>query len=76
MATHHARAPRPLTEPQLSPRERQIVLQTCRAATDEQVATSLGISKHTVHAYVQRIYRRFGLHTRVELALRSRQEII
>lgn len=35
--------------------------------SEKEVAAELGISVHTVHCYVKRIYSRFGVNTRAEL---------
>jgi hypothetical protein len=37
---------------------------------EKQIAGSLGISRHTVNRHVQRLYRRFGVHSRGELMFR------
>ena len=41
--------------------------------SEKQVAYRLGISRHTVNHHVQRLYRRFGVHSRGELMFRCRE---
>jgi hypothetical protein len=37
---------------------------------EKQIASRLGLSPHTVNRHVQRLYRRFGVHSRAELMCR------
>jgi DNA-binding NarL/FixJ family response regulator len=41
-----------------------------RGLTDKQIADELGAPLATVRTYVQRVYRRLGVHSRIELARR------
>ncbi len=54
----------------LSPRELQIVQHVYDDHTELDIAVSLGISVHTVHTYVGRLYRKLGVASRCQL-LRS-----
>jgi len=38
--------------------------------SEREIAETIGRSRHTVHDHTKRIYRAFGVHTRVELAAR------
>ena len=58
------------TPPPLSPRQRQTLDLLLEAASEKQVASRLGISRHTVHVYVKSIYRAFGVSCRSELLVR------
>jgi hypothetical protein len=40
--------------------------------SEKQVAARLGLSPHTVNRHVQRLYRRFDVHSRAELMFRCR----
>ena len=60
-----AASPRP--RPSLSPRERDTLEALLTGASEKQIALALGISCHTVHQYVKRIYRAFGVRSRAEL---------
>lgn len=54
----------------LSPREATIVTLVLSDAHEEDIANTLGISKHTVHTHLDRIYRKLNVHSRCQLALR------
>jgi DNA-binding CsgD family transcriptional regulator len=47
----------------LSPREAQLVQQACYDETVEGLAVRLGLSRHTVHTYRERIYRKLGVNS-------------
>ncbi|RDI23101.1 response regulator transcription factor [Lentzea flaviverrucosa] len=51
----------------LSPRERQVLRQIARGLTHSQIATRLGISRHTVDTYVKRIRSKLDLGNKAEL---------
>lgn len=51
----------------LSPRMRQLVVLLMDGRSEKQAANALGISPHTVHIHVTRLYRRLGVHSRAEL---------
>jgi DNA-binding CsgD family transcriptional regulator len=51
----------------LSGRELQIVQGIFAGEPEATIATSLGISGHTVHTYLGRLYRKLGVHDRSEL---------
>ena len=53
---------------QLSQRELQIVQCVFYGASEVNIALELGISAHTVHAYVRRLYHKLGIRERCELA--------
>jgi DNA-binding CsgD family transcriptional regulator len=54
----------------LSPRLKQVLDQLLTGAAEKEVATRLGISRHTTHDYVRELYRRFGVTSRGELLAR------
>jgi DNA-binding NarL/FixJ family response regulator len=54
-------------EPQLPPRLAKIARLVISGCTDKQIATRTGLSFSTVRTYVRQIYRRIGVHSRVEL---------
>ena len=54
----------------LSPRELQIVRSVFDDAKELAIANHLGISPHTVHTYVERIYRKLAVKSRLQMALR------
>jgi len=51
----------------LSRRELQIVQLVCRDDSEEDIASALGISRHTVHTYLDRLYRKLGVGSRAQL---------
>ncbi len=51
----------------LSAREREIAVRSMRGITERRIADDLGLSRHTVHTYMGRVYRKLHVHNRVEL---------
>lgn len=58
----------------LSPRDRQVVAGVLAGRSNDEIGGDLGISRKTVEAYVSRLFERFGVATRVELARRAEKE--
>jgi DNA-binding CsgD family transcriptional regulator len=52
----------------LSRTERRIVELVGEALTNRQIGRELFLSPHTINYYLRGIFRRFGIHSRVELA--------
>lgn len=59
---------------ELSERERKIVARVVASRTNEEIAAALGVSAKSVEAYLTRLYRRFSVGSRMELAMRAEQE--
>ncbi|WP_307832268.1 helix-turn-helix transcriptional regulator [Streptomyces clavuligerus] len=59
--------PAQLSAPTLSLRESQVLGQISQGLTHGQIATRLGISRHTVDTYVKRIRTKFGVGNKAEL---------
>lgn len=57
----------------LSGREREIAALVGQALTNQQVATRVGRSPHTVNYHLRQIFRKLGLTSRVELVSLMRQ---
>ncbi|RMG49200.1 MAG: LuxR family transcriptional regulator [Acidobacteria bacterium] len=55
---------------QLSPRELQVVQSVFDDKKEYAAALDLGISEHTFHTYLERLYRKLGVHSRCELIVR------
>ena len=53
---------------QLSPRELEVARLVGRGMTNQQVASDLGISAHTVNYHLRGVYRKLNISTRVKLA--------
>ncbi|MEQ8353691.1 MAG: response regulator transcription factor [Leptospiraceae bacterium] len=64
----------PLSGPNLTDRERQILELMVRGKTIKSVAEFLLLSPHTVHDYVKSIYKKLEVHNRAEL-VRKVQEL-
>lgn len=56
---------------QLPPRLARIARLVVAGCTDKQIAARTGLSFSTVRTYVRQIYRRMGVHNRVELVHRT-----
>ena len=54
----------------LSDREFQIVQSIFDGDKETTIANSLDLSPHTVHTYIERIYRKTGIRSRCELLVR------
>ena len=54
----------------LSGRESQVVQRMFEGKKQVAIATELGISSHTVHTHIERIYGKLGVHDRCEMVLR------
>lgn len=59
----------------LPPQLRRVLQCVLEGDGEKQVADRLGISRHTVNRHVQRLYGRFGVHSRGELMYRCRDMI-
>lgn len=59
----------PATEPSsLSPREREVLALVARGLTDQEIATQLVLSVHTVHRHVANVRTRLGVPSRAAAA--------
>jgi DNA-binding NarL/FixJ family response regulator len=54
----------------LSRRLHQTLTALLQGDSEKQVALHLGLSRHTIHAYVKGLYRHFGVNSRGELLAR------
>ncbi len=54
----------------LSPRELQIAQSVFDDQKEAAIADDLGISAHTVHTHLERLYRKIGVHGRTTMAVR------
>lgn len=54
----------------LAPRELQVVQGVFDDLKELAIADDLGISPHTVHTYLERVYRKLAVGSRVELVVR------
>lgn len=51
----------------LSPRQQQIVSLIAQDFCDKEIARKLGMSARTVDSHLQRLYVRYGIHSRAAL---------
>src|SRR5262249_54292646 len=58
------------TMARLTPREQEILGYLSKGYVDKEVAQRLGISAWTVHGHLQSIFRKLGVHTRTEAAVK------
>ena len=56
-------------EPQLTPREEQVLELVVKAHSTREIATRLGIEQRTVKAYIGRLMRKTGADNRVKLSM-------
>jgi DNA-binding NarL/FixJ family response regulator len=59
-------------EPELPKQLAQVLACLLEGDAEKRVAERLGLSPHTVNRHVQRLYRRFDVHSRGELMFRCR----
>jgi DNA-binding CsgD family transcriptional regulator len=62
----------PAASPALPIQLQQVLRYLLCGDSEKQVAARLGLSPHTVNRHVQRLYRRFDVHSRGELMFRCR----
>ncbi len=58
----------------LSARERALVELVAQGRSNDEIATRLGVQRKTVEAYLSRLFERFGVMSRTELAMRAERE--
>jgi two-component system, NarL family, nitrate/nitrite response regulator NarL len=61
--------------PPLSPREREIVREIARGASNKEIARTLEIAETTVKIHVQHILRKLGLSSRVQAAVYATEHL-
>jgi DNA-binding NarL/FixJ family response regulator len=62
-------------EPQLSPREREILALVAEGMPNKQIARRLGITEHTVKIHLGNVFRRIGVGDRTSAALWARENL-
>ncbi len=58
----------------LSPKERRVLACVIAGLSNDEMATDLSVTSRTVEAHLTRLYQRFGVSSRTELAARALQE--
>ena len=64
------------TRMNLSPRETDIIRYLSIDEPEASIAHRLGISPHTVHSHVERLYRKLGVNSRAQVVLRLFAEYV
>jgi DNA-binding NarL/FixJ family response regulator len=64
-------APRPKP---LTAREREIVDGVLRGRSNDEIGLELGISRKTVEGHLSKLFGRFGIASRIELAIKAERE--
>jgi DNA-binding NarL/FixJ family response regulator len=60
--------------PELTPRERDVLIGLQRGQGDKIIATTLNISTWTVHTHVKSIFEKLGVHSRTEAVMKYFQK--
>lgn len=63
----------PVTAPQLTARERQVLELILMAHSNREIASQLGIEERTVRAHLARLMRKAGVDNRIKLSLSARK---
>jgi DNA-binding NarL/FixJ family response regulator len=63
------------SDPQLSPREREILALVAEGMPNKQIARRLGITEHTVKIHLGNVFRRIGVGDRTSAALWARENL-
>ncbi len=58
----------------VSPRQEQILSLIAEGCCDKEIARQLGMSARTVDSHLQRLYVRYGVHTRAAVIAKWLQE--
>jgi two-component system nitrate/nitrite response regulator NarL len=58
----------------LTARERDVIAGVMAGRSNDELSVTLGISRKTVEAYLSRLFERFGVYTRTELAVLAERE--
>ncbi|MEW6224733.1 MAG: response regulator transcription factor [Chloroflexota bacterium] len=72
--SHHLAAGRELRRHRLTARERQLVDRVVAGRSNDEIAMDLHLARKTVEAYLSRLYDRFDVSGRTELAIRAERE--
>ncbi|GAA0373138.1 helix-turn-helix transcriptional regulator [Streptomyces blastmyceticus] len=60
-------APTPPDHPPLSPRQHELLLLVGEGLTNQQMARRLGLSPHTVNYHLRKLFKCFGVNSRIDL---------
>ena len=60
----------------LSPREAEIIQRLSSDESEDSIGYHLGISRHTVHSHLERLYRKLDVSSRTQVVIRLFQEYV
>jgi DNA-binding NarL/FixJ family response regulator len=66
---------RPATQWGLTRREEEVVAALCRKLSNKEIACELGLSAATVHAHLDRIFKKLNVHNRAEAMQKFSQHL-
>jgi DNA-binding NarL/FixJ family response regulator len=58
----------------LSPRDRRLIEQLLDGRTNDEIAVALGVTRKTIEPHLGRLFERFAVASRTELAVRAEGE--
>ncbi len=58
----------------LSPRDRRLVALLLGGRTNDEIAVALGVTRKAIEAHLGRLFERFAVASRTELAVRAERE--
>lgn len=68
----HQQAQKPQeNQPNLTERERETLIYIAKGMTTRECAELMGISNHTASEYIQKVYKKLGIHSRAEAAMEA-----
>ncbi|MFT9257517.1 MAG: response regulator transcription factor [Acetobacter sp.] len=71
---HHLPVPAARIAPSLSERELEVLRYVSQGFTEAEIAGRIGVSTHTVHTYVRRIYQKLSVGSRMEAVTLARRQ--
>ncbi|MER5216266.1 LuxR C-terminal-related transcriptional regulator [Streptomyces sp. NPDC002838] len=66
-AAHPAEGAAPARGPRLSRQQREVVRMVSEGRTNRQMASRLGLSPHTVNYHLRRLFKSYGVNSRIDL---------
>jgi RNA polymerase sigma factor (sigma-70 family) len=62
------------SDPNLSPREQEILALLCQGKSYKMIAEALYLSKGTVHSHLKKIYKKLEVNSMTEAVAKAHQE--
>ncbi len=70
----HLQAANRARRQRLTPREREVVARVVAGRSNDEISADLGVARKTIEAYLTRLFERFEVGSRTELALKAERE--